>query len=231
MENRDKILAKIKKCLALAKSSNPNEAAIALKQAQALMAEYNINQSDVVFSDVSETHSNGQSTFKRAKWDHYLVHIISCAFGCKALVDCEYKNHKAYSTIVFVGIGASSELAAYTYNVLKRQVLKAREHYSKTALKRIVRKNKVARADQFCLGWVHAVKKQVQDFANPEHEELLKKYIEAKHSEVEEAKVIDRQVKRGDASTDRFLGVLAAQDVHLHHGVKGNSNQVLEHKA
>ncbi len=204
MENKDKILAKIKKCLALAKSSNPNEAAIALKQAQALMAEYNINQSDVVFSDVGEAHSSSQSTFKRAKWDHYLVYIVSCAFGCKAFIDHEYKNYKMHSMVLFIGVGVSAELAAYTYNVLKRQILKAREQYSKTALKRIIRKNKTARADQFCLGWVHAVKKQVQDFANPEHEELLKKYIEAKHSEVEEAKVIDRQVKRGDASTDRF---------------------------
>ncbi|WP_252473542.1 DUF2786 domain-containing protein, partial [Microbulbifer okhotskensis] len=33
----DAILRKIKRCLALAKSSNPNEAATALRQAQTLM--------------------------------------------------------------------------------------------------------------------------------------------------------------------------------------------------
>lgn len=35
-----KILSKIKKCLALSASSNENEAAIALRQAQRLMAEF-----------------------------------------------------------------------------------------------------------------------------------------------------------------------------------------------
>ena len=41
---QDRILDKIKKCLKLSASSNANEAATALRQAQAMMAEYNITQ-------------------------------------------------------------------------------------------------------------------------------------------------------------------------------------------
>ena len=37
MEDQDKIIGKIKKCLALSKSSNPHEAAIALGQAEKMM--------------------------------------------------------------------------------------------------------------------------------------------------------------------------------------------------
>ena len=42
--DKDDILRKIEKCLALAKSSEPAEAAAALRQAQALMREHGVSQ-------------------------------------------------------------------------------------------------------------------------------------------------------------------------------------------
>lgn len=47
---QDKLLRKIKKLLALSKSNNPHEAASALAMAQKLMAENQLNQSQVEFS-------------------------------------------------------------------------------------------------------------------------------------------------------------------------------------
>ena len=47
-------LAKIKKCLARAKSANEHEAAQALKQAQALMREFEVTEQDVEWSQVNE---------------------------------------------------------------------------------------------------------------------------------------------------------------------------------
>ena len=41
--DKETALTKIKKCLALSKSVNEHEAAIALKQAQRLMQEYSLN--------------------------------------------------------------------------------------------------------------------------------------------------------------------------------------------
>ena len=52
--NKEKILDKIKKCLALSKSANEHEAAQALKQAQALMEKYEVNAVDIALSEVSE---------------------------------------------------------------------------------------------------------------------------------------------------------------------------------
>ena len=43
---KDTALAKIKKCLALAASPNPHEAAAATRQAQKLMAEYGLTETD-----------------------------------------------------------------------------------------------------------------------------------------------------------------------------------------
>lgn len=45
--NKEKVLDKIKKCLALSQSANEHEAAQALKQAQALMEKYEVNAVDV----------------------------------------------------------------------------------------------------------------------------------------------------------------------------------------
>ena len=47
---QDKLLRKIKKLLALSKSTNPHEAASALAMAQKLMTENQLNQSQVEFS-------------------------------------------------------------------------------------------------------------------------------------------------------------------------------------
>lgn len=52
--NQDKIISKIKKCLALAKSNNPHEAAAALRQARKMMTQYQINEADVLLSDIGE---------------------------------------------------------------------------------------------------------------------------------------------------------------------------------
>ena len=52
--DKQAILEKIKKCLALSKSANEHEAAQAMKQAQALMKKYEVDAVDVALSEVSE---------------------------------------------------------------------------------------------------------------------------------------------------------------------------------
>ena len=59
----ERAIRKIKHCLALAQSANENEAATALRQAQALMREYRLTEMDVKLSDVGEV----ESQFSRAE--------------------------------------------------------------------------------------------------------------------------------------------------------------------
>jgi Protein of unknown function (DUF2786). len=60
MENKDKLLAKIKKLMNLArKNTNPHEAALALERAQKLMREHRLTETDVALTDVSEASSAG----------------------------------------------------------------------------------------------------------------------------------------------------------------------------
>lgn len=52
--NREHILRKIKACLRLAASSNPNEAASALRQAQAMMRAHGITHAEALNVDMAE---------------------------------------------------------------------------------------------------------------------------------------------------------------------------------
>ena len=52
--DKQKVLEKIKKCLALGESANEHEAAQAIRQAQILMKKYGISENDVELSGISE---------------------------------------------------------------------------------------------------------------------------------------------------------------------------------
>ena len=52
--DKEKVLDKIKKCLALGESANEHEAAQAIRQAQMLMKKYGISEIDIELSAVNE---------------------------------------------------------------------------------------------------------------------------------------------------------------------------------
>ena len=65
-----KILSKIKKCLALSTSDNPNEAATALRQAHALMAAHGVSTEQITMADIGEASAKSR-TMARSKPAHW----------------------------------------------------------------------------------------------------------------------------------------------------------------
>jgi len=57
-QNNEKILDKLKKLLALSKSDNPHEAALALQRARKLMDTFGITAEDIVLNDIGEEISD-----------------------------------------------------------------------------------------------------------------------------------------------------------------------------
>jgi len=82
---QQKVLEKIKKCLKLAGSSNANEAATAMRQAQALMEKYNVTHIDVQASEASETKAKASVKNKPTRWETRLALTAADAFGCKII--------------------------------------------------------------------------------------------------------------------------------------------------
>ncbi|MDR0701310.1 MAG: DUF2786 domain-containing protein [Azoarcus sp.] len=206
--NKDDILDKIKKCLALAASDNPHEAAAALRQAQKMMAAHDLTEADVASSEVGEKSVNADARSRPSYWCTFLVHIVADAFHCKVV----------FSTLVgvwtFIGVGPDPIVAEYTFAVLLRQVKKSRADYIRTTLKRCT-KTKTKRADAFCLGYVRRLAVMVDAFANPNpNEAAITAYCARKHPNIKENLRRAPKAVRGDLH-DMWAGSIEGKNAQL----------------
>lgn len=187
-----KILGKIKKCLALSASSNPNEAATALRQAHALMAKHGVTAQGVVMSDIGEAQvkSRTMARNKPELWETNLAAVVGKAFGCSLMVNRMVpRSGASRKTInegyfVFVGIQAQAQVAAYTADVLIRRCKGARSAWIKENLGEITglvggKRKATQLGNSFANGWVSSIAKLVQDFAHPpEVQAAIDRYID-----------------------------------------------------
>lgn len=175
-------LDKIKKCLELSKSSNENEAAIALRQMQRLMLKHKISQSDVMLSDIGESEAFAFSSKKMPSYINILLDMILNQFECDAIMstDKKYTNSggvKYDTNIVFIGQKANAEIAAYSFSVLQRQLISVRKEFIKLTRektgKKLSRYKMSQKANWFCAGWVIAVTNKVQRIKPDKNTKML----------------------------------------------------------
>ena len=179
----EKILNKIKKCLALSASSEPHEAAAAMRQAQKLMEIHGISQIDVQRSDIGELNvSSKVSVSKVNPWELKLMATVADAFGCKLMWIPSYSwSRDVYGRFTFIGLKSQIELAQYTAEVMQRKLMKARAAFAKTINPAASRAFKSSQLDGFCLGWTIEVKKTVHAFALAEEtKQMIAEYVEEK---------------------------------------------------
>lgn len=193
MNNLDpKILGKIKKALALTTSSNPNEAATALRQAHALMARHGVSVEAITMADIGEAkaESRTMSRDKPAHWETRLAALVGKAFGCQIMVHRatlpKGLGHINEGHYIFVGLKQQAEVAAYTATVLMRKCKVARQQWLNENFGGVgigvkgIKAKKTRMADMFAEGWVEAIGKIVTDFANPpEVEVAITQHIDA----------------------------------------------------
>ncbi len=175
MDN-DRILDKIKKCLALSQSPEAHEAAAALRQAQKMMELHGIDQRMLGRSELGEAQLKSAVSVSRVKdWELKLLNTVARAFGCR-LMWLKSSSYAAdvYGRYILLGLKTQVELAHYTAAVMQRKVVKARAQFANTLPAHISRQMKTAHADSFCHGWVKAVSATVHDFAlTPETAKLI----------------------------------------------------------
>lgn len=212
-------IEKIRKCLALATSANEHEAATALRQAQALMRKYGVEDGDILMAEVSEAKVKAGAKAKPVKWESQLSSAVAVAFGCRKIFVQEWKA--GYWT--FIGCGPAAEIATYAFTVLMRQLRKARSVYQQTHCKRLVPASRTRRADLFCEAWVAAVRRQIEAFAGtPANEEALETYMAKEYADLGSLVPRDRQAGKNLRSGDvdaRLAGWNAGREAQLNHGV------------
>lgn len=163
-----KVIDKIMKCLALSKSSNPNEAATALRHAQKLMATHNLTMSEVEISRVTEHRITvGKRT---TYWRNLLSATVADALNCRHLIS---KNRNGIKIYEFIGIGEAPEICAYTYEVLARQLLADEKAFKASdEVKQMHPSHRRNAFRAFREYWAVAVRRLIENTFNNECDEL-----------------------------------------------------------
>jgi hypothetical protein len=223
---RDQAIAKIKKCLALAKGGNPHEAATAMRQAQALMAQHGMTDRDMSMIDVREVAAKAVSTAAN-RWELLLVNVVADAFGCHQFARLQGYYNAAGNYVrtrhyVFVGTDASPTVAGYAFEVLSRQCARARLAHISKQPKNCKPTTKTARGDEFAVGWVFGVEELVERFATGQRDEpLLLAYMQDRHPDLTKDKVRDSAKGRKMDIGHQMAGQRAAKDAQLKQGLGG----------
>ena len=237
MSDLDRIIRKIKRCLALGKSGNPNEAEMALRQARKLMDAYRLSHADLHVSDVgSEVRHTGKKV--TPIWQRYLANAAGEAFRCKSLSQLR-RNPAGRLELhfLFVGVKPNAELASYAYDSLMTQITTARRNYLATLKTRSGGESR-SRGDAFCEAWVYAVGSKITSFA--EENRLDEAGTSLVALENADSAAIDLWISQnvgevGDASpgkartrnqADIRAGLQAGAQAELHQGLDENGAPV-----
>lgn len=157
----ERAIRKIKHCLALSQSANENEAATALRQAQALMREYRLTEMDVKLSDVGEVESQFSRVTRRPAWDQQLSSSVAAVFNCSSLRVIEWckTKHRPLERASFIGVTPSQHIALYAYETLLTKLKLARKQYVAGVRSGRYRSSYTAETagDHFALAWVGQV--------------------------------------------------------------------------
>jgi hypothetical protein len=228
MSELDKIKAKLKKLFALSRSSNANEAAIALEMAQKLMIEHGIKRNDVGEFEIVEEDIKGSGNERPPKYEVYLTSNIATAFCCKIAygwVKSISENSWGYFGHTFVGLDYRVEIACFISDVLLRKLKRARADYLKTLTRVRSRTNKIKRADEFCFGWAYTVvTKLIQLTLSDKELTAIDNYV-AGLCWGKNLKTISRGTVKGSDIDDFAKGRRAAADVQIQNGITGHESQ------
>ncbi len=197
----DKILDKVKKCLALSKSSESHEAAAALRQAQLLMDKHGISDIHLKFTDIGQEKVRSKFSVSRIKnYESTLIQTVAKAFGCKVLwtkSSSHFYGEHVYGSYVLIGLNSQVKLCSYTCEVLQRKLVKAKNGFVTQLPGHLSRGAKVIEADGFCHGWVNSIRNTVIEFAQgDEAKKLIDEYTSEVFGKMNSAKFQDRKLGR-----------------------------------
>jgi len=222
MNDRNRILDKIKKCLALSASSNEHEAEAALRQARKLMEEHGVTDLDIQAAEAEECRARAGAARYPSNWETMLACKVGDAFGCRTIFSGGWMGEWTY-----IGCGAAPEVAQYALTVLLRQAQRARSEYIKSRLKRCKTTTKTRRADLFSEGWVRAVVATIAAFAGTEQQgAAIDAYVAKNYPSLRDLNARDRndgRKLRDHEYDDYFSGSRSRRDAQLNRGVDGTA--------
>ncbi|WP_336346562.1 DUF2786 domain-containing protein [Pseudomonas monsensis] len=241
----ERAIRKIKHCLALAQSANENEAATALRQAQALMRDYRLTEMDVKLSDVGEAESQFSRVERLPAWERSLSGAVAHVFGCTSLYGRKYCKEKdrIIARVSFVGVTPAQHIALYAFEALLTKLKFARKQYVASVRAGVHRSSYSAETagDHFALAWVNEVYGKLSALV-PKGEDDIPSASEGRDIIAVEAQdkalITDYLAKKGvgkarkarDVDIDlnaQIAGMLAGRRVDLHAGISRGGDETL----
>ncbi|WP_407324541.1 DUF2786 domain-containing protein [Acinetobacter pittii] len=224
MEDMQTIIDKISKCLALSKSANEHEAAVALRQAQALMQKYKISEKQILISDIKERII--QTKTQRTKdIERRLKVMIANVFECGSYSGWYTLEGTKFQQHVFYGVEPNASIAAYAYSVLLPILIKNKQSYLATLHGNTKLKSKRRLGISYHRGWIQGVEKKCKNL-NPDKElkEKLNEYektLNLVYCEVKSVKHYNKDM----LYQARVKGYSDGSKVNLHHAIDPNETK------
>ena len=178
--DKQKIIGKIHKCLRLADSGNPNEAAMALRQAHAMMRKYDIREQDVHSPEINEATANSAGYYNPPYWAVALSDLVAEAFNCRAYITRKEEQRPSFR---FIGVSYAATVAAYTFTVLFRQLRLARRRYMED-LSVDDKAEQLRQGNVFAQAWLFRIAKTVAEFiGNDVAQAAVDTYVQQNYGE------------------------------------------------
>ncbi|MDP8224357.1 MAG: DUF2786 domain-containing protein [Candidatus Lernaella stagnicola] len=148
--NREQVMDRVKKLLALGKSCEPYEAALAMEKARALMRRHEIEDGDL--NDDGVVREDMTDSFGRLpQWLMILSSAIAQHYDCRAI---HYRQQASGKTTVWiVGAAGDVEFAKYALGVVARQLKSSLAEFKKQSRRKLKR----WQANDYRLGYAYGV--------------------------------------------------------------------------
>lgn len=193
--DKDRILRRIKKCLALSRSDNEHEAAAALRQAKRMMDKYGIDATEASAPDY-EVHDLSEGKARKSRLtqaERALYSVVARFFGCTLYSDNGWP--------VIVGVSPAPKIVEYAASVLLRQMRRGYDEVAADLERRAggdigVSFKRKAR-HSYSLAWAVSVESKVREFAAAVMPEQQKAHEKAasKHWGVDASKVARSKIR------------------------------------
>ncbi len=169
--DRKRAMDRIQKCLRLSQSSEPHEAAAALRQAQALMQKFSIDENELHGIEVKSVLVLTPEPPK-TRFPMYLSAIatlICRAFDAQAIYEVGMRNGNYRQGVRYFVAGGRVQLVEYAHEVIWRQLTQAWNEYRKNR----IHDSQLGERTSFWLGWIAAVESKVMAFGATDKEKEI----------------------------------------------------------
>lgn len=222
-QDLDRIIRKIKHCLALARSSNEHEAAAALRQAKKLMDKYRLTETDIHLSTVGRADI-ATSVSRLKRWERTLAAAVAETFNCQTIITSEWNDlgHRRKGLYI-VGVSPAQDIARYAYEALHVKLCYDRRRYIKRikAQGGASRTSHETRGDHFAIAWVSEVWSKLEALKpGTELEEFESDSKALVSVVVRENELIDAYFKAVGVKEGRKSRDIDADPIDLLHGLR-----------